>query len=84
MSDGGPQPLDGRALELPAPSRLPLDTPRRQEILEAHSAALARGEAGYLDPVSGLFVLTASFLAGRGDCCERGCRHCPYIADAEQ
>ena len=26
----------------------------------------------------GLFVLTAQFLAQRGFCCERGCRHCPY------
>jgi Family of unknown function (DUF5522) len=24
-------------------------------------------------------VLTARFLADRGFCCTRGCRHCPYI-----
>jgi hypothetical protein len=62
----------------PARSRLPLETPRREEILAAHTAALDGGDAGYLDPETGLFVLTASYLAERGYCCERGCRHCPY------
>jgi hypothetical protein len=44
----------------------------------AHAAAMKAGEAGYLDPETGLFVLTAGFLAKRGTCCTRGCRHCPY------
>ena len=44
----------------------------------AHAAAVAAGQAGYLDPDTGLFVLTAAFLAKRGTCCTRGCRHCPY------
>ena len=44
----------------------------------AHDAAEARGEAGYLDPHSGLFVLTATYLRDRGTCCGNGCRHCPY------
>jgi hypothetical protein len=70
--------LDNRALTEPHPSRLPLDHPRRTEILTAHSAALAADDAGYLDPDTGLFVLTAGFLARRGTCCNRGCRHCPY------
>jgi hypothetical protein len=76
--------MDRRPLEQPAVARLPLDAPRRQEILDAHAAALSRGESGYLDPGSGLFVLTASFLADRAYCCERGCRHCPYVADADE
>jgi hypothetical protein len=50
-------------------------------VLAAHAAALSAGEAGYLDPTSGLFVLTARFLADRGTCCGRGCRHCPYVDD---
>jgi hypothetical protein len=70
--------LADRPLSQPSPSRLPLDTSRRDEILAAHEAALAAESAGYLDPVSGLFVLSAKFLADRGYCCERGCRHCPY------
>lgn len=74
-------PLAGRPLTEPHPSRLPPDQPRRDEILAAHAAALAAGENGYLDPDTGLFVLTAGFLAARGTCCDTGCRHCPYLAD---
>jgi hypothetical protein len=50
--------------------------------MAGHDAAVAAGEAGYLDPDSGLFVLTAAFLAQRGTCCGRGCRHCPYPPEA--
>jgi hypothetical protein len=71
-------PLAPRALTEPHPTRLAPDHPRRAEILAAHAAALTAGQAGYLDPDTGLFVLTAGFLAGRGTCCGRGCRHCPY------
>ncbi|GLY04736.1 MULTISPECIES: DUF5522 domain-containing protein [Actinoplanes] len=74
-------PLAPRALTEPHPSRLSAGHPRRPEILAAHAAALDGGQAGYLDPDSGLFVLSAGFLADRGTCCERGCRHCPYIDD---
>jgi len=69
-------------MDQPHPSRLALDHPRRAEILAAHDAALAAGQAGYLDPDTGLFVLTAGFLARRGTCCTRGCRHCPYVDGA--
>ena len=48
------------------------------EIAAAHDAAIARGEAGYMDPITGLFVLTAAYLKERGTCCDQGCRHCPY------
>jgi len=68
-----------RPLTEPHLSRLPLDHPRRAEILAAHAEALRDRKAGYLDPGTGLFVLTAGFLADRGSCCERGCRHCPYF-----
>ena len=43
-----------------------------------HAAAVGAGEPGYTDPDSGLFVLTAAYLAARGECCGSGCRHCPY------
>ncbi|MGH3118894.1 MAG: DUF5522 domain-containing protein [Actinomycetes bacterium] len=76
------QKMSARPLTEPALCRLPPDTAQRAEILELHVGALGRGEAGYLDPVSGLFVLSARFLADRGYCCERGCRHCPYVVDA--
>ena len=72
-------PLAPRALGEPHPARLAPAHPRRAEILAAHTAALADGLAGYADPATGLFVLTAAFLADRGTCCDRGCRHCPYV-----
>ncbi|WFE39070.1 DUF5522 domain-containing protein [Micromonospora sp. WMMD998] len=73
--------LADRPLTEPHPSRLPPGRPARERILAAHAAALAAGEAGYLDPETGLFVLSAGFLARRGTCCGRGCRHCPYVTD---
>jgi hypothetical protein len=71
--------LADRPLEVPHPTRLAPDHPRRDEILAAHGAALHGGDAGYIDPESGLFVLTAAFLAQRSSCCHSGCRHCPYV-----
>jgi hypothetical protein len=68
-----------RPLRQPHPSRLALDHPARSEILAAHDAAMTAGETGYFDPLSGLFVLTAAYLAERGSCCDSGCRHCPYV-----
>ncbi len=78
-SEPSPDRAAGRPLGEPHPTRLPLDHPDREAILAAHAAALARGDPGYLDPRSGLFVLTASFLLERGACCHSGCRHCPYL-----
>jgi hypothetical protein len=72
--------LAERALFEPHPSRLPAGHPRRAEILSRHAAALEAGELGYVDPETGLFVLTAAFLRDRGSCCASGCRHCPYVA----
>lgn len=74
-------PLAARPLTEPATSRLPLDHPRRAEILTAHARAVEEGNAFYVDPDTGLSVLTARYLADRGYCCERGCRHCPYVSD---
>jgi len=47
--------------------------------MRAHRRALSQGDAGYIDPVTGCFVFTAAYLARR-DCCDCGCRHCPYIS----
>lgn len=76
---GGWLPLAPRPLDRPHPARLAPDDPDREQILAGHAAALAAGQAGYPDPRTGLFVLTAAFLARRGTCCGRGCRHCPYV-----
>jgi hypothetical protein len=48
------------------------------EVVAAHDAAVAAGTDGYLDPRTGLFVMTAAYLAARGTCCDSDCRHCPY------
>ena len=74
-------PLADRPLTEPARSRLPADAPRREEVVRAHEQALSAGDSMYVDPVTGLSVLSARFLADRGWCCGRGCRHCPYVED---
>ena len=53
------------------------------EALRAHREACASGDAGYMDPDSGLFVMTARFLRERGYCCALGCRHCPWPPDVQ-
>lgn len=53
------------------------------DIRRAHDAATKIGEPGYRDPRTGLFVLTADYLARRGFCCGNGCRHCPYPPDEQ-
>jgi hypothetical protein len=46
--------------------------------MEAHAEAVEARLPGYIDPGTGLFVMTAVYLAERTWCCGRGCRHCPY------
>lgn len=65
---------------LPAP-RLNWRYPWYEKIVAAHDAAVATGEAGYLDPSTGLSVFTTRYLLERGTCCDSGCRHCPYVVD---
>jgi hypothetical protein len=77
----GDTPRADRPLAEPAASRLSPQHPLRAEILEAHARSMAQGDALYVDPGTGLSVLTARYLADRGYCCERGCRHCPYVTD---
>ena len=72
-----------RPLTEPHPERLALDHPDRARILAAHAAAMAAGQAGYLDPASGLFVFTAATLTANRRCCRSGCRHCPYLRNSE-
>lgn len=71
--------LASRPLTEPAADRLATDHPRRAEILAAHAAALAAGDQGYLDPETGRYVLTAARLVVNGECCDSGCRHCPWL-----
>lgn len=52
--------------------------PGRNEAEVAHDAADTAGHDGYIDPRTGLFVMTRGYLLRRGSCCSAGCRHCPY------
>jgi hypothetical protein len=74
------RPRADRPLEVPHPSRLSTDDPAYEEVVEAHAGALHAGADTYVDPRSGLTVLTAGYLARRGSCCDSGCRHCPYVS----
>jgi uncharacterized protein DUF5522 len=65
--------------ERPHPSRLDPARADYDDVIAAHEAAVRAGEAGYLDPTTGLFVLTVEYLRERGSCCDQGCRHCPYL-----
>lgn len=67
----------------PSPSRLAPDHPRWAEVLGAHDAALAAGRPTYVDPLSGYQVMTADTLSARGECCDTGCRHCPWAPAAD-
>lgn len=69
---------------VPHRDRLDSADPRSAPILDAHDQACARGEAGYLDPFSGLFVMTAAFHRDRGTCCDSGCRHCPFLEAVDE
>lgn len=57
---------------------------RSEQLRRIHEAACARRDAGYIDPQSGLFVLTSWYLAERGFCCGTGCRHCPYPPEEQE
>jgi hypothetical protein len=71
-----PLPADRRD---PHPDRLAPGAPGYAAIVARHRAALDAGEAGYLDPHTGLYVMTAATHWARGTCCQSGCRHCPYL-----
>lgn len=64
----------------PHPARFDRSRPDAAAVLGCHRRAVRAGEAGYVDPSTGLFVLTALHLWERGTCCANGCRHCPYLA----
>jgi hypothetical protein len=65
----------------PITRRLQGTHPHFAQIMKRHAEAVATRLPCYQDPVSGLSVMTAEFLASRNYCCESGCRHCPYVTD---
>ncbi len=66
----------------PHPSRLDPARADFNVIMATHDHAVAQGRRTYLDPSSGLVVLTRSAHLERGTCCESGCRHCPWVTSS--
>lgn len=58
-------------------TRVASRAPSRQA-LAAHVAACEDGQMGYMDPDTGLFVMTSLYLRRQGECCGNACRHCPW------
>ncbi|MEL6982360.1 MAG: DUF5522 domain-containing protein, partial [Actinomycetota bacterium] len=67
-----PIELRDRWRDVPSPMRFDPDRPDHGPALAAHAEALERGQIGYLDPTTGLFVMTSVYLRDRGWCCDRG------------
>jgi Family of unknown function (DUF5522) len=55
-----------------------MDSGLPPDVVAAHDAAVRAGRDGYVDPRTGFFVFTSAYLLARGECCDSGCRHCPY------
>ena len=43
-----------------------------------HAKAVADNQESYIDPITGYIVFTQIKHLARGQCCDSGCRHCPY------
>lgn len=67
--------------EIPHPSRCAPSRPDFAAIVAAHDEAVAAGRRSYLDPTTGLVVQTVTAHRERGQCCDSGCRHCPWVTD---
>lgn len=67
--------------ELVRPHRARLDPrhPDAPTIEAVHARAVADGADGYIDPTSGMFCFTAAYHWDKGECCDLGCRHCPWL-----
>jgi hypothetical protein len=70
--------LRSDGIDRPLASRLSAESADFERIMDAHRRAVEARRPLYRDPISGLSVFTAVFLADRGYCCGSGCRHCPY------
>jgi|TARA_B110000438_G_C15755194_1_gene624763 hypothetical protein len=58
-----------------------LDPKLNPRVIKAHEQAISEGYQGYIDPITGYFVMTSTYLKERGFCCGIGCRHCPWPID---
>ncbi len=46
--------------------------------VRVHREACGRSQQTYLDPESGMLVISEYAHRSRGFCCGSACRHCPY------
>ncbi len=76
VTDSGPIRVHG--LSTPLTERFHRDMPGFNLSMAAHADALHAGEDYYIDPQTGLLVMSSQFLADRGPCCGNSCRHCPF------
>ncbi|MGH3732751.1 MAG: DUF5522 domain-containing protein [Acidimicrobiales bacterium] len=67
------------AIPRPHPSRCDPARDDYEDIIQAHELAVTQGRSTYVDPSTGLVVLTVATHLDRGTCCDSGCRHCPYL-----
>jgi hypothetical protein len=84
MADGTSLPLRPDYLDRPLPTRFSERHRGFAVAMERHASAIQRRSPAYQDPVTGLMVFTAAFLAERGWCCSSGCRHCPFEQPARR
>jgi len=54
------------------------------DVASAHRASLEAGQGFYTDPQTRLMVMTSALLKQAGECCGKGCRHCPYDAQEQE
>ncbi|MFM8311689.1 MAG: DUF5522 domain-containing protein [Ilumatobacteraceae bacterium] len=78
MADGASLPLRADYLERPLSNRFSERHRGFAAAMQRHADAVSNAVPAYRDPVTGLMVFTAAFLAERGWCCASGCRHCPF------
>ncbi len=76
LTDSGRLRVDG--LRTPLTDRFRGDMPGFAPSMLAHGDALESGEDYYMDPQTGLLVMSSQYLADRGPCCGNSCRHCPF------
>ena len=74
------EPLADRPFTEPHPVGCRRTIPDYAEIVRAHAEALAAGEDTYVDPRTGLTVLTAGYLARRGTAANRAAGTAPTSA----
>ena len=73
---------NGEPVPRPHPSRCDPTRTDYAAIIAAHEHAVKTESPTYVDPTTGFVVLTVTTLTRRGQCCDSGCRHCPYLESA--